>query len=151
MTYQERYDAIKRTIEEYTGEKVKEMNIDYYPHEWIEYNQLDHQNLHIIEIDGDEHYSGEVDEWNYDDRDKEVREAETIVLFQNETNIDMVILLRQIGTKNKHGVAYLSEEWLPENVFKNKLFSPDEQLRIIRRQFHSVMEDNVKFVNVRYE
>jgi len=140
--------AIKDAIESYTGKKVAEMDATYYPDDFETCEKTCGRKYftHLSEIDGDESYAGQVSEWVDDGG----QDAETIVIFQSKFEPYDVLLLRQVGTKNKHGVAYVSDAWLPENAFGKGIWDESKKLYLLRSEYFDRNEDWAKFVNVRY-
>lgn len=140
--------AIKDAIESYTGKKVAEMDATYYPDDFETCEKSCGRKYftHLSEIDGNESYAGQVSEWVDDGG----QDAETIVVFQSKSEPYDVVLLRQVGTKNKHGVAYVSDAWLPENAFGKGIWDESKKLYLLRSEYFDRNEDWAKFVNVRY-
>ena len=141
--------AIKDAIESYTGYKVAEMDCGYYPDDYETCVKSCGRKYftHLCEIDGDEDYAYQVREWN---EAHERNDAETIVIFQSKFEPFDVVLLRQVGTKNKNGVAYVSDAWLPENAFGKGIWGMEKKMYLLRSEYFDTNEDWVKFVNVRY-
>jgi hypothetical protein len=142
--------AIKDAIESYTGNKVAEMDATYYPddYETCEKSCGRKYFTHLSQIDGNDNYASDVSDWNNDNRKR--MDAETIVVFQSKFEPYDVLLLRQVGTKNKNGVAYVSDAWLPENAFGKGILDESKKLYLLRSEYFDRNEDWAKFVNVRY-
>ena len=141
--------AIKDAIESYTGQKVAEMDANYYPDDYETCSKSCGRQYftHLCEIDGDDSYASDVSDWNNSGGRSD---AETIIVFQSKTEPNNVVLLRQVGTKNKHGVAYVSDAWLPENAFGKGIWNDEKKLFLLRSEYFDRNEDWAKFVNVRY-
>ena len=141
--------AIKDAIESYTGNKVAEMDATYYPDDFETTSKSCGRKYftHLCEIDGNEDYASDVSDWNNSGGRSD---AETIIVFQSKFEPYDVVLLRQVGTKNKHGVAYVSDAWLPENAFGKGIWNESKKLFLLRSEYFDRNEDWAKFVNVRY-
>jgi hypothetical protein len=110
------YSQVKNAIENWEKKKVmKFCEIDVN-------DEGEEGFFHPSGIDG---YDGFRVLRKWADEAEDMIDLESVVVVEDITCKGKFLLLRQIGQRNSDGVAFVGDEWFPENAFHNPFFRGD--------------------------